>query len=496
MVTLNLDDANYPASLVVFDRITSANANFKKTWLLHSIQEPTVDANTITILRDEGDYAGKLVTESILPTNPTITKIGGTGYQFWVDWIDDSNNFMVIPSNSDDEPGAWRVEVVPSVNEVDNVFLHVMTVMDDDEPNGPVVQTIVDGNNIVTGVRLLDRAVVFGKQSEFLSRVSFKVPGSGTAKILVCDLLPGLWSVSRGGESIAGAIEATEDGRCIYFEGPTGLDEEYLLTFSSADFDDDWDVDLADLRFMVGQWLSSTPQVHPVTGRSPDLYSDGTVNFKDFSLFGQRWLEGTDMPEPVAFYKFEGNYNNEMGGAAGTAYGNATTVYNAARGSNVLSLDGSGDYVDFGNTAVAGIDREITVTAWIKTSSLGGSNTIVAKCYAWQIHGNSDVLRFSNTGTPADSLDGTTDVADGTWHHIAAVYNGTTKYVYVDGDLENSVGWSQDLSTWDTYGFAAGAMIKTGFVGFPKFFFDGMIDDVRVYDSALSPDQIETLAGQ
>ena len=493
MVTLNLGDANYPASMIVFDRITSADPTFKKTWLIHSIQEPTVDANTITILRDEGDYAGKLVTESILPVNPTITKIGGTGYQFWVE--DSSTNYMVVPSNSSDEPAAWRVEVVPSVNEVDNVFLHVMTVMDDDESSGPVVQSIVDDNDVVAGVRLLNRAVVFGKESEFLSRLSFEVPGSGTAKILVCDLKPGTWSVSRAGENVVGITEVTNDGRCIYFEGPTGLGSEYLLNLVDADFDDDGDIDVIDLAFLVDQWLEASPQLHPQTGKTADLFSGDSVNFLDFAIFAQGWSGSASLPDPVAFYKFEGDYSNEMGGSAGTAVGNATTVYDSGRGNNVLTLDGDGDDVDFSNTSVSGIDSDITIACWMKASSLGTSSTMVAKCYAWRLlgSGTGGAARFTTAGPSNADLDGSENVADGEWHHIVGVYDGSNKYLYVDGELDNSVACTGALNTWDGYGFAAGALVKPADGLFPKFFYNGLVDDVRVYDVAMSAGQVERL---
>ncbi len=595
MVTLNLDDVNYPSSLIAYDRITSVDPTFKKTWLIHSIQEPNVDANTITIVRDEGDYAGKLVTESILPAGPNITKIGGPGYQFWVE--DSSTNYMVVPDKADEEPGAWRVEVSPSSDQAQDFFLHVMTVMDDTQTNGPTIESITNNNDVVV-TRLLDRAVVFGRQSTLLSTASFKVPGTGTTKILVCDLKAGVWSVSRGDVTVESGLQATDEGNCIYFEGPTGLDAEYLLTVTDADFDSDGDVDVNDLSFFVGQWLSDTPQVHPVTGKSPDLYGDSMINFVDFSMFAQRWQDGVGPPTPdpmtwatvpyatgsssismtvttaydpvgveyyfactagggndsswqdsvdyqdigldsdtpytyqvkardkspyqnqtaystaasattidaitsiVAFYEFEGNYNDTMGGPTGTPAGHAAIVYDSDRGSNVLRVDGSGDYVRFGNDSVSGITDTITVACWVKTSTLPSLDSLVTKGYAWRLAGDSagsGPTSFVVSGLT--SLEGTVDVNDGTWHHVAAVYDGAKTYLYVDGDPDTSVANTGSLNTTNLYIFAAGALLKeygdgSPYSGFPKYHLNGRLDDVRVYDQALSPAQIQTLASQ
>ncbi len=48
------------------------------------------------------------------------------------------------------------------------------------------------------------------------------VPGTGTQKILVCDLAPGLYAVRIDDAVHASCIEATGEGACVYFDGPPG----------------------------------------------------------------------------------------------------------------------------------------------------------------------------------------------------------------------------------------------------------------------------------
>ena len=143
MVTLAHSDGTYPCSLVVFDRIVSSDASFKKTWLLHSIEEPMVNGSTITITRSEDGYAGKLVSESLLPPAALLSKIGGPGYDFWVESM--NTNFYVWKDRAEAEPGAWRVEISPGTDDATNTFLNVMTVMDTIVPSGPVVSLLDEG---------------------------------------------------------------------------------------------------------------------------------------------------------------------------------------------------------------------------------------------------------------------------------------------------------------------------------------------------------------
>lgn len=128
-----------------------------------------------------------------------------------------------------------------------------------------------------------------------------------------------------------------------------------------------------------------------------------------------------------------------------------------------------------------------SVSAWIKTTSANGGVVSIA-------HG--DIAGFGGTGVAvyagiaAFSADGTQIqngkvVADGTWHHLAAVYDGVTVNLYVD----NSLGGS---------GAATLTLINTPHLGIgvpiiSSSYFNGSIDDIRVYDRALSATDIEAL---
>lgn len=222
MVTLNTRDSIWPCALVVLDRIVSAKASFKKTWLLHSIQEPEIQGRTVTIVRDskdyagKGRYAGKLVVESLLPEKADITKVGGPGKEFWVESA--GMNFAASKGGAA-EPGNWRIEISPEQPARPDTFLHVLTMMDDTVSEGPSVRQIRSENLI--GVKLLDIAVLFGRDDELLERVEFVLDGTAVTKTFICDLSPGSWSITRDGRQTA-MIQATDEGRCAYLEASPG----------------------------------------------------------------------------------------------------------------------------------------------------------------------------------------------------------------------------------------------------------------------------------
>ena len=216
MAAFNNNDPAYPATLVVFDRISSTNSEFKKTWLLHSIQEPKIEGNKVTVLRDQEKYSGKLVEESLLPKNAAISKIGGEGKEFW---IESANKNFYASKAAPAEPGEWRIEISPIDKNKDDLFLNVMTVMDKKTVNNPRVE-LIEGTNVV-GAHFLNRIALFSKGGETLNNAMFVVNSEGN-NILVCDLIPGYWTVEKDGKEIERNLVSTEEGKCVYFKGDAG----------------------------------------------------------------------------------------------------------------------------------------------------------------------------------------------------------------------------------------------------------------------------------
>jgi hypothetical protein len=73
-----------------------------------------------------------------------------------------------------------------------------------------------------------------------------------------------------------------------------------------------------------------------------------------------------------------------------------------------------------------------------------------------------------------------------TWHHIAATYDGSNKILYLNGSIDGT--GSGSLSTTSGNGEVGRQ------ADFNNNFFDGVVDDVRIYDSALSASEVSALA--
>lgn len=244
MAFLPLEDANYPAMMVVMDKVTSTNAAFQKKWLLHTQQEPEINGNTAIVKRDTDGYNGKLTVQTLLPEDASVTKIGGEGKQYWVgnqagDFENDGYNFDTltpVSPTSSIEAGWGRIEVSPSAANRSDTFLNVLAVSDADNTAAPLDSKLIRGTNLV-GVQTAGKALLFADTdtpSSAKNRVqetaAFTLAGDGTQDILVMGVEAGLWNVTVNGETRT--YTATEDGGTLYFTGDAGA---YTLAYVGVD---------------------------------------------------------------------------------------------------------------------------------------------------------------------------------------------------------------------------------------------------------------------
>src|SRR5262249_55891607 len=134
-VFLNLGNAAAPAALVVFDRVVAAEPSFAKAWLLHSIEEPSINDSTATIQLASHGWSGKLRHTALLPEpdNARLEKLGGPGREFWVD----GGNYPNETTPPDPEKATWRLELTPRRPAVADLFLNVIEVLDRDASGPP-----------------------------------------------------------------------------------------------------------------------------------------------------------------------------------------------------------------------------------------------------------------------------------------------------------------------------------------------------------------------
>ena len=220
MAFMDLFNEEYPAALVVYDRVKSSNKDFKKTWLLHSEEEPIVEKNITTIKRTDNGLNGKLVNTTLLPAASTITKVGGAGKEFWVDG---QNVNIGINQNAMADAGKWRIELSPKNASQNDTFLNVMYVTDNDK-SLPQLEVKKVQSSYSVGAVIRDRVITFATGFDKINATEhINIPATGfeTYSCLMNDMASGIWKITAEDGSVV-YTEVKEGNYSLYFKGAPG----------------------------------------------------------------------------------------------------------------------------------------------------------------------------------------------------------------------------------------------------------------------------------
>jgi hypothetical protein len=155
-----------PDIFVIFDRVVATSPSFEKKWLLHSIGQPQISGQVVTVT--EGD--SKLFIRTVLPSPSTITKVGGPGHEFEVNGVNYPPN-----GTPEEDAGSWRIEVSPTSQATEHFFLHVLYACDAGVTSMPEV-SLIDAGEMV-GVDVGGRVVVFSKTGVEIDSVEYEFGG-------------------------------------------------------------------------------------------------------------------------------------------------------------------------------------------------------------------------------------------------------------------------------------------------------------------------------
>ena len=210
-----LRDGDVPALFFVYDDVTSKNENAIKKFLLHTVNEPTVEGNRITATNGDG----KLTLTSLFGADK-IEKIGGAGKGFWVG-EDAECGYNV--TDDVEELGTdtlfGRVELSTTGNKTDKM-LNVMYVTDKDST--VTLNPVLIETDRLVGALIGDTVGVFmksrsGENEEF----SFTANGSGELEYYICGVMAGEWTVSQSGRAPLTA-KSEPDGGILRFTATAG----------------------------------------------------------------------------------------------------------------------------------------------------------------------------------------------------------------------------------------------------------------------------------
>lgn len=144
----------YPDLFVVFDRVAAIDKNYPKTWLIHTINEPVMKGDREFSETSDG---GKMICRTLYPANAMLTKIGGSGKDFWSDgrnWPlpkltpQEYGYNMNLPPANHPQLGHWRMEVSPQTASKEDLFMHIIQVGDKNLSDLPDTETFETATQI------------------------------------------------------------------------------------------------------------------------------------------------------------------------------------------------------------------------------------------------------------------------------------------------------------------------------------------------------------
>jgi hypothetical protein len=292
-------------------------------------------------------------------------------------------------------------------------------------------------------------------------------------------------TINTGGSEYAPAL--SPDMRTLYFSswelagGQGGYDLWQSTIVPIIDFNGDGIVNMKDFSKLAQYWQQNE--------RSVDIappIGNGIVDVHDVAVFAENWLEGAG---PIAHWKLDETEGTIAHDSAddhdGILHGDRVWQPEGGKIGGALQLDGADDYIStpfFLDPATGAF----SIFAWVKGGAPGQVIVSQVDGMNWLLADPSDGNLMTSLSAPAGRslpkpLASESVITDGQWHRVGFVWDGKNRILYVDDvevarDTQASLAASQGgLSIGAGEGLEAGS------------FWSGLIDDVRIYDRAVTP---------
>ncbi len=310
--------------------------------------------------------------------------------------------------------------------------------------------------------------------------------------------------------STAQTVTVTAIDDTVYEDGPGGTPHITTINHSAQQTggDSEYDgisistveVSVIDNELGCGDW-----------GYLPtDFNQDCYVDLADFAYFALYYLDGYSQLsyDLTGYWKFDDGGGTAAADSSGN--GNDGTLINfpvndsqwvLGQINGALEFDGDNDYVEVPDTASLSNMANITISAWINPDTItakAGGYRIISK---WNPTDKEFILKHSQTGVGGSgeifvgfygnsAYTSNFNLPANSWTHLCVVWGGsTTIEVYKNGVLFETLS----LSSPSPYDSTAPTVIgKHGSIS--AEYFDGRIDEVRIYDRVLSFGEIYDLA--
>jgi hypothetical protein len=281
------------------------------------------------------------------------------------------------------------------------------------------------------------------------------------------------------------------DGSALYFcsdrpstWGPCSIYQTKITPLT--DLNGDEIVDSADVMIMIEHWQSDDP----LCDIGPMPWGDGIVDAEDMKVLAEHLFQEVDDLTLIAHWPLDEAQGlvarDVVFGSDGALVGEPVWQSEGGAAAGALELDGIDDHVKTA-PVLNPAEQPFSVFAWTKGGAAGQVILSQIDGCNWLCMGSGEGNLMTELQYPGrvsvGPLCSQSNISDGEWHRIGFVWDGSYRYLYVDG-LEVArdtlpLGGLESAGSGLYFG-ADGAL--TG-----GSFFCGLIDDVRIYDRVVSP---------
>ena len=201
----------------------------------------------------------------------------------------------------------------------------------------------------------------------------------------------------------------------------------------------------------------------------------------------------------IAFYPFNGDANDESGNGNNGSVNGATLTSDRFGNPNSAYNFGSGGYINVSDSPSLRMENSYSIVAWIKpeANQQDGARIISKALAIPNYHSYFLALNQGNQGDLLPNfgaynnsyLNASSEVTANQWHQVIGVYDGKKTYIYVDGELSNQ----RDIQSNPPIGFD-NLPLEIGRLNTNQSqYFSGCIDDIKIYNYAISQSKIDSL---
>jgi hypothetical protein len=305
-------------------------------------------------------------------------------------------------------------------------------------------------------------------------------------------------------------VQATSDG----YSGTFASDSDYNISNISGDAPGSNSRNSTTANFVdaTNKDFHLLPSDTGARNWGADLSNDATISFQ-FDIDRQArkgtWDIGADEARGtvtgasqanqitnglVGYWPFNGPdidgnlaYDRSAGGNNGTITGSAALI--DGKVGQGINFDGADDFVNLGT----GLNQQVvTVTVWVKPNTMASIKSVLSKARVYEMDiadGANYLSCYIGNGTnwATSHAHTASSYTVGSWTFFACVYDGTNLTAYQDGIPGTTVQPEYSPPGSSSNGIAIGRY------GGGSYYFNGTIDEVRIYNRALEPEEIQRL---